>query len=243
MRNVLCVAAMFFVGNAIADDMEMSQQSMNDIMQMNDDARLGTLMFDQLEHSLAPGHGIAWNADAWYGGDFDKVWLRSEGEQLSGRLDARNELFWDHAFAGFWDWQLGERHDSGLGTTRDWAAFGVRGTAPYGFEVEATAYASDQARTAFRFRTESDFLITQQLILQSELETNFYSESDRDREVGSGLADAQFGLRLRYEVRREFAPYAGVVWTRRFGNAARFVREDGRDAHDAQLVVGVRFWF
>jgi copper resistance protein B len=86
-------------------------------------------------------------------------------------------------------------------------------------------------------------LITQRLVVQPELETNFYGKSDPLRDVGSGLSDAQFGLRLRYEIRREFAPYAGVVWTRRFGEAARFARDDGHDAHDAQLVVGVRFWF
>ncbi len=230
-------------GSAVADESGMSPQAMSDVMQMNDDARFGMLKFDQLEHPVAPGGNVSWDADAWYGGDFDKLWLRSEGEHSDGRLDARSELFWDHAFSSFWDWQLGARHDSGLGASRDWAAFGVQGLAPYRFEVEATGYASDQARTAFRLRTEYELLITQQLVLQPELETNFYGKSDRAREVGSGLSDAQFGLRLRYEMRREFAPYVGVVWTRRFGDAARFARDDGRSAHEAQLVAGVRFWF
>jgi copper resistance protein B len=243
VRCAIAIAAVLVVGRAFADEMDMSKQTMTDVMQMDDDARFGMLKFDQLEHALAPESGISWDADAWYGGDFDKLWLRSEGEHSVGRLDARTELFWDHAFASFWDWQLGARHDSGLGTTHDWAAFGVRGLAPYWFEVEATAYASDQGRTAFRLRTEYELLITQRLVLQPELETNFYGKNDRARETGSGLSDAQFGLRLRYEIRREFAPYVGVVWTRRFGDAARFVRADARDASDAQFVVGVRFWF
>jgi copper resistance protein B len=229
MRCAVAAAAMFVVSSAFADDMNMV-----DAMQMNDDARFGMLMFDQLEHAIAPGNGVAWDANAWYGGDFDKIWLRSEGEHSDGRLDARTELFWDHAFASFWDWQLGARHDAGLGATRDWAAFGVQGLAPYWFDVEATAYVSDQGRTALRLRTEYDVLITQKLVLQPELETNFYGKSDRVREIQSGLSDAQFGLRLRYEIRREFAPYVGVVWTRRFADNAR---------DDTQLVAGVRFWF
>ena len=242
MKSALGFAALV-AGSVFADETGMSSQAMSDVMQMNDDARFGMLRFDQLEHAVAPGGNVSWDADAWYGGDFDKLWLRSEGEHSDGRLDARAELFWDHAFASFWDWQLGARHDSGLGGARDWAAFGVQGLAPYGFEVEATGYVSDQLRTAFRLRTEYEVLITQQLVLQPELEANFYGKDDRAREAGSGVSDAQFGLRLRYELRREFAPYLGVVWTRRFGDAARFARDDGRCAHDAQLVAGVRFWF
>jgi copper resistance protein B len=243
MKCAIGAIAMLFAVSAFADETEMSKQAMVDVMQMDDDARFGMLKFDQFEHAFTPGNGVSWDADAWYGGDFDKLWLRSEGEHADGRLDARTELFWDHAFASFWDWQLGARHDSGLGHTRDWAAFGVQGIAPYWFEVEATGYASDQGRTAFRLRTEYELLITQKLVLQPELETNFYGKDDRAREVGSGLSDAQFGLRLRYEIRREFAPYVGVVWTRHFGDAARFARDDGHDALDAQIVAGVRFWF
>lgn len=219
---------MFVAFSAFADDMNMAA------MEMNDDAHIGMLKFDQFEHAMAPGSSVDWNADAWYGGDFDKLWLRMEGEHSDGHLDARTEVFWDHAFASFWDWQVGARHDSGLGATRDWAAFGVQGITPYQFEMEATAYASDQGRTAFRWRTEYEMLITQQLVLQPELETNFYGKSDRAREIQSGLSDAQFALRLRYEIRREFAPYVGVVWTRRFADNAR---------DDTQLVAGVRFWF
>jgi copper resistance protein B len=217
--------------------------SMSDVMQMNDDAAFGMVKFDELEHAFANGNPVMWEGDAWYGGDFDKVWLRSEGEHEDGRLDAKTELFWDHAFSSFWDWQLGARRDSGLGGDRNWTAFGVRGLAPYWFDVEATAYAGEQGRTALRLRTEYEILFTQRLILQPEFEMNIYGKNDPQREVGSGLSDAEFGLRLRYEISRELAPYVGVVWQRRFGDAARFARTDGRDPSDAQLVAGIRFWF
>lgn len=220
-----------------------SMTAMSDVMQMNDDASFGMVKFDQLEHAFAAGSPVVWEGDAWYGGDFDKIWLRGEGEHEDGRLDARTELFWDHAFASFWDWQLGARRDSGLADGRNWAAFGVRGIAPYWFDIEATGYVGDRGRAAFRLRTEYEILFTQRLILQPELEANAYAKNDPRREVGSGLSDAEFGLRLRYEIRREFAPYVGLVWKRRFGDAARFTRADGHDPTDAQLVAGIRFWF
>jgi len=222
---------------------DMPASSMVDVMQMDDDARFGLFKLDQFERGTGGGNPFGWEAEAWYGRDFDKIWLRSEGEHADARLDARTELFWDHAFASFWDWQLGGRHDSGTGPNRSWLAFGAQGLAPYWFEIEATAYVGEQGRTAARFRAEYELLFTQQLILQPELELNLYGKSDPAREVGSGLSDATFGLRLRYEIRREFAPYVGVVWTRRFGEAADFARADARDPQDTQFVVGLRTWF
>ena len=221
---------------------EMSEAQMADVMQMRDDASFAMFKLDQFEHAL-DGNSAAWEAEAWYGSDFDKLWLRSEGARENGRSDLRTELFWDHAFAAFWDWQLGARHDSGSGPTRDWVGFGVQGLAPYWIELQATAYLGEQGRSAARLRAEYELLFTQKLILQPELELNLYAKSDRQREVGAGLSDAAFGLRLRYEIRREFAPYVGIVWTRRFGDAADFARAAGHDAADAQLVAGVRVWF
>ncbi|HEX3896030.1 MAG TPA: copper resistance protein B [Rudaea sp.] len=239
MRGLAATTLLACASIARASDMS----AMSDVMQMNDDAALGMVKFDELEHAFTSGDPVAWKGDAWYGGDFDKIWLRTEGGHEDGRLDTRNELSWDHAFSSFWDWQLGARRDSGLGGDRNWAAFGVRGLAPYWFDIEATAYAGEQGRTAFRLRTEYELLFTQRLILQPEFEMNLYGKSDPQREVGSGLSDAEFGVRLRYEIRREFAPYVGVVWQRKFGEAARIARIDGRDTNGTQLVAGIRFWF
>jgi copper resistance protein B len=167
--------------------------------------------------------------------------------------DARIEAFWDHAFASYWDWQIGVRHDFGRpfsaihglqGTRapaqRGWAAFGVQGLAPYWFEIEATAYVGDSGRTALRFRAEYELLLTQRLVLQPEFETNVYGKRDPDRGIDSGVNDATFGLRLRYEIRREIAPYVGVVWKHRFGDADLVA---GRSVSETQLVAGLRLWF
>lgn len=220
----------------------MSPAQMASEMQMDDNANFGMVRFDQFEHALGSS-GAAWEGDAWYGGDIDKIWLRSEGEREDARTSARTELFWDHAFAPFWDWQLGARADSGAGPARQWLALGVQGLAPYWFDLQATAYVGDQGRSAVRLRAEYELLLAQRLILQPESEANFYGKSDPRRDIGSGLSELDFGLRLRYEIRREFAPYIGVVWRQRVGRTGDFARASGRSAFDSQIVAGLRFWF
>ncbi|WP_108471480.1 copper resistance protein B [Rhodanobacter thiooxydans] len=205
----------------------------------------GMLLVDQFEafHSR-DGNGQSWEAAGWYGSDTDKLWLRSEGERSDGRIgDGEVEVLWDHAVAAFWSTQLGVRHDFGAGPRRSWAAFGVQGLAPYWFELQATAYAGPSGRTAARLRADYELLFTQRLILQPELEVNLHGKSDPARGIGSGLTDAKLGLRLRYEIRRELAPYIGVVWTRRFGATADFARADHQAVFDRQWVAGLRIWF
>jgi copper resistance protein B len=236
----------------------MSMQDMDRVMDMHDDPLLAMFKLDQFERAHGDdAYSSSWEAEAWIGHDFDKLWVRTEGERESGVTDARIEAFWDHAFASFWDWQLGVRHDFGNGpqrplsaihglrgtwapAQRSWAAFGVQGLAPYWFEVEATAYVGEQGRTAMRLRAEYELLLTQRLILQPELEANLYSKSDPARGVTDGLSDIEFGLRLRYEIRRELAPYVGVVWVRRFGDSGALPMHAGSDT---QLVAGLRVWF
>jgi copper resistance protein B len=80
-------------------------------------------------------------------------------------------------------------------------------------------------------------------VLHPELEINAYGRADGARHIGSGISDLSLGLRLRYEVRREIAPYAGVVWARRFGKSADFARAAGEETNEATIVAGLRVWF
>lgn len=212
--------------------------------EMNDDARYGRIVFDNLEYAKGDGeHGQNVDSEAWYGNDYDKAWLKAEGERRGGRLQSlRTEALWDHTIATFWSTQLGVRHDSGGGPSRNWAAFGVRGLAPYWFDTEATAYWSG-AGLAARFKVRYELLFTQRLILEPEVETNLYSRSDPARGQGSGLSDLGLSLRLRYEVRRQFAPYVGITWNRNFGNTADFAQARGERNKTTQLVAGVRIWY
>lgn len=214
-------------------------------LHMLDDAALGMLLVDRLEYF--DGHndnGVALDAQGWYGTDANKLWVKLEGERSAGRLqDLRAEALWTHPLGIYWNTQLGVRHDFGAGPGRTWAAFGVQGLAPYFFDVEATFYVGQAGRTAFRFESEYELLLTQRLILQPRFEVNLYGRDDPQHGIGSGLSDAQAGLRLRYEFTRKFAPYIGVEFARKFGRTADFARNAGEPAFDPRIVAGLRFWF
>ncbi|WP_296723013.1 copper resistance protein B [Variovorax sp.] len=215
-------------------------------MEMADDERYGQILVNELEYAKGrDARGQNLNLEAWYGGDYNKLWLKAEGERRGGRLDAfRTEALWDHAVATFWSTQLGLRHDNGGGgRSRSWLAFGVQGLAPYWFETEATAYVGSGGTLAARVELRYELLLTQKWILQPKLEANFYSKNDPQRGIGSGLSDMELGVRLRYEVTRQFAPYVGVTWSRKFGNTASYARQADERVKNTQLVAGVRLWF
>jgi copper resistance protein B len=213
--------------------------------EMNDEARFGRVMLDKLEYAKGDGeHGQNLDLEAWYGNDWDKLWLKAEGERSDGRLQSlRKEALWDHTIAPFWSSQLGLRHDSGDDAGRTWAALGVRGLAPYWFDTTATAYWRSGGGFAARVDVRYELLFTQQLILEPEAEANLYSKDDPARGVGSGLSDLDLSLRLRYEIRRQFAPYIGVTWNRSFGDTAEYARVRGERTKKTQVVAGVRIWF
>lgn len=214
-------------------------------MDMHDASPVGMLLIDQLETTSGhDGSGKAWDIEGWYGTDTNKLWLRSEGEGTSHSLSEGNiEALWYHTVAAYWGTQVGIRQDVGQGEHRRWAAFGIQGLAPYWFELQATAYVGEQGRTALRVRAEYELLFTQRMVLQPELEMNFYGKSDRQERTGAGLSDVQFGLRLRYEIRRWFAPYIGVQFSQRVGGSAGYARADHEAVFDRQWVAGLRVWF
>ena len=223
---------------------DMSSRAMTRTMEMNDAAALGKLLVNQLEWRDGDGtNGPAWDAQAWYGTDYDKLWFKTEGVRLGSTTeDARAELLWNRIFSPWWSAQAGVRHDFGSGPSRNWLALGVAGLAPYFFAIEATAYVGDAGRTAARFRAEYELLFSQRLILQPELEVNAYGKDDPERQIGAGFSDLQLGLRLRYEFHRELAPYLGVAWLRRLGKTADLVSALGQDPSVLQVVAGIRFW-
>lgn len=213
--------------------------------EMGDEENFGSLLVDRLERMRTSDNSFtAYDLQAWYGRSYDRAVLKAEGEVDGGEFqDARTELLWGHAVATYWDTQLGVRYDGGVDPSRTWLAFGVQGLAPYWFEVEATAYVGESSRTALRFAAEYELLLTQKLILQPRLEANVYGKRDAVRHLGSGLSDLAAGVRLRYEIRREFAPYVGIERAAKFGSTADFARAADEGAQETRLMAGVRFWF
>ncbi|MBV7497877.1 copper resistance protein B [Pseudomonas sp. PDM24] len=203
------------------------------------------LLADKLEWQDADdGSALAWDLSGWVGGDIDRLWLRSEGERVNGKTeDAEVQALWGHAISPWWDVVTGVRQDFKPGAPQTWAALGVQGMALYNFEAEATAFIGEGGQTAARLEGDYDILLTNRLILQPTAELNVYGKNDPQRGIGSGLSNTEAGLRLRYEIRREFAPYIGVTWNRTYGKTADYAKDEGEDRSEARLVVGVRLWF
>lgn len=214
-------------------------------LRMEDTHSFASLLVDQFETVRGDDNNFtAYDLQAWYGRTYDRAVLKAEGDIDGGEIvEARSELLWGHAVAPYWDTQLGVRFDSGEGPNRGWVAFGVQGVAPYWFDVDVTAYLGEKGRTALRVDTEYELLFTQKLILQPRIEANVYGKADNERELGSGLSDITAGLRLRYEFRREFAPYVGIELARKFGETGDLAKEAGEDVSDMRFVAGLRFWF
>lgn len=207
--------------------------------------KLGSLLVDRLEAVHADDNtSAAYDLQAWYGGSFNRAVLKAEGDIDNGKLqEGRTELLWGHAIAPFWDAQLGLRYDNGVDPGRSWLALGIQGLAPYWFELNATAYVADEGRTALSLEAEYELLLTQKLILQPRLEADIYGKRDAERAQGSGLSELAAGIRLRYEIRREFAPYVGIEWAGKYGGSADYARAAALDIRETRAVAGVRFWF
>lgn len=212
---------------------------------LGDEHAFGYLLADTFEVVNTPDELVgAYSLYGWYGRDINRLVFKSEGEATQDELhEASLELHWGHALTAFWNTQLGMRYDTGEADDKIWLAAGIQGLAPYWFEIDATAYIDTDARVAFRMEAEYELLLTQKLVLQPVIETNIYSKKDDTRAIGAGLSDLHAGLRLRYEIRREFAPYLGMEWRRTFGESADLLEAANIDTSEFNAVAGIRFWF
>ncbi len=208
--------------------------------------KFGQVFFNLAEYQFRKGRdGFEWNGQAWYGGDINRLWLKSEGDGTFGRSVDRAEVqaLYSHAIGPYFNLQGGVRYDFKPNPSRVYATVGVEGLAPGFFELEGALFLSNKGELLARGEGYYDQRITQRLILQPRAELNFAAQSSREPGVGSGLSDVEFGLRLRYDIRREFAPYVGVQYRRAFGDTARYLRVAGEDPGGWELLTGVRAWF
>jgi copper resistance protein B len=210
-----------------------------------DDPILTMVKIDQLEWRDTNGPDpIYTQGEAWIGQDLNKLWFKGEYERRDGSTEeAELQALYSRGISPFWNVQVGIREDFKPEPSRSWIAFGFEGLAPYWFELDAALFVGESGRTGFRLEAEYEILFTQRLILSPELEVNAYGKNDLDTGTGSGLSDTEIGLRLRYEIRREFAPYIGINWHKKYGNTSDYAREEGESVSDTSLVIGVRAWF
>ena len=201
---------------------------------------------DQFEHRAQDGDdSLKWDAQGWVGGDYEKLWLKTEGaKRIGGKVeDAEAQLLYSRLLTDFFDVQAGVRYDPEPHPRRGYAVLGVQGLAPYYFETDVALFLSNEGELSGRFSAEYELLLTQRLILQPALEINLSAEEVKERGIGPGVNGIELGLRLRYEIRREFAPYIGVNWERKLGQTADIARGNGEDAGIPSLITGIRFWF
>jgi copper resistance protein B len=202
-------------------------------------------IFNQLEGRWNGSNTeFRWEGQGWVGTDYDKLWIKSEGTLSKGTVDdGQDQFLYSRAITTYFDLQGGLRSDIDSRPTRNWAAFGIQGLAPYFFDLEVTGFVSGEGHLAAKLEASYDVLLTQRLILQPQLELNLYSKADPVRLVGAGFSDIDTGLRLRYEFSRKFAPYIGVVYQGKFGQTANFARQAGDSTGDFRFVFGIRTWF
>lgn len=187
----------------------------------------------------------AWDGEAWYGGDQHRLVLKSSGEGVFGGdlHSAELQALYSRPIGPYFDWQVGVRHDFEPGPSRTYATLGFEGVAPYWFELEGAAFLSDKGDLSARLEGSYDFRLTQKLVLEPRAELSLAAQKVRELGIGSGVTDAEVGLRLRYEFKREFGPYVGVMHERKFGETADLARAAGEDRDSTTFVVGVRAWF
>lgn len=210
----------------------------------------GSAVYSQLAFNLAEVHfkdgneGYRWDAEAWFG-DLHRFVLKSEGEGTFNERagNAEVQALYSRAINPWWNLQAGLRHDFAPGPDRTYAVLGIEGRAPYQFDVTAAAFLSDKGQLRARIDGAYDLRITQRLILQPRLELNFAAQDMPAQRLGPGLNDAELGLRLRYEIKREFAPYVGISWTWLGSRTADYARADGHDTSERTIVIGIKTWF
>jgi copper resistance protein B len=216
--------------------------------------RLFTLV-DVLEYRPRTGgegsnSDYRWDLEGWYGGDYNRLWFKSEGQQdtaFKADYDVDFQLLYGRFLWKHYDIQVGGRMETqsfrGGNVTRGLGVIGLQGIVPYNYEFESALFIDQNGAVSARLSYTKDFLVTQRLILQGRFQTNVAIQRVEEFTTGSGLNNLEFGVRLRYEIRREFAPYIGLSFDRSFGETATLVRQQGGDPSQIRFVVGLRAWF
>lgn len=224
---------------------EAMAASREDLRKMHGDFPVLWLQGERIEAQLREGRdAYLWDVQGYYGTPTSRLWVKSEGEgeRGAGPEDAELQALYSSAIRPFWDLQAGVRHDfAGPDTTH--AVIGIQGLAPYMFELDAALFLSTRGDLTARIEAEVDQRITQRLILQPRVEANLSAQDIPVLGIGAGIDQIEAGVRLRYEIRREFAPYIGIEQSWRIGQGADYARLRGEDPSVTSLVAGIRFWF
>jgi copper resistance protein B len=243
------------VGSVQETEIHFDTPSANDVaaafpvlQEGNEHAHHSSLLSAQIEklelHQGDGEKGAAWDGGFYVGNPMTKLWLKSEGERMEGVTEyADLRLLVSQAISPWWEGVAGLVGQKGIGPDRSFLMLGVQGETPYFFDLQANVLVGNHQQVGLKIELENDLLITNKLILQTRSEMKAWSKADLARDIAAGVSDVGVGMRLRYEIRREFAPYIGFEWSRKIGNTADVVRSLGERDHALHAVAGFRLWW
>lgn len=244
---LLCSAAVLAQSSAVPD----SSPSPKNWPPPVGDRKQETYIFADLLEFRPKGSNsdFRWDAEGWHGGDINKIWFKTEGQRntaLKADYDIDGQLLYGRFLRKYYDLQMGVRGETqayrGRNVSRAQAVIGVEGLVPYNYEVETAMFISQNGDVSARFSLTKDFLLTQRWIVQSRFETEVAAQRVERFTTGTGLNNIEYGVRVRYEFSRKFAPYVGVAFDRSFYGTAAMVRQEGGDPSQIRFVLGVRMW-
>lgn len=193
------------------------------------------------------GTAKSWDLDGWVGGDFNRLWLKSEGKKFSN-YEKKSEVqaLYSRNISTFWDAQFGLRHDFKTDFSSqnvNYLTIGLEGLAPYFFETDAHIFVSDAGNFSARLKQEIDIFITQKLITQPYFEADFFAQDVPKLEVRQGLSELEIGALTRYEFSRKFAPYFALRYHRKTFGTASLARKIGEEVDNFIASAGIRLKF
>ncbi len=212
----------------------------------------GRFLIDRFEYTLTGRKNkfISYEATGWYGGDYQRVYIEAEGVHDTGSSDGgeieRLDLLYGRLISPFWNIRAGFGYSGTYGPGADerfFAVLGLKGLAPYMFEIDTNFRISNRGEVLLDLEAEYDLYLTQRLVLQPRFDASFSFNRIEKLGIGPGFPDIGVGTRLRYEIKRQFAPYVGLSWSTMTGGSRDIARKEGEPRDVTEFMAGIRIWF
>lgn len=212
----------------------------------------GRFLVDRLEYIFSGQDDkvLSYEATGWYGGDYQRFWIETEGDHDTGSAEGgeieRLDLLYGRLVSAFWNARAGIGYRGTYGPDseeRFFAVFGLKGLAPFMFEIDTNIRISDRGEVLLDLEAEYDIYLTQRWVIQPRMDASYSFNEIKGLGIGPGFPGIGLGARLRYEIRRQIAPYIGLTWSTMTGGSRDMAREEAQPRDSTRLMAGIKFWF